>query len=76
MRRPALDHTRPQPEEYAPLAAEAFEVGMTRRPVLALVIDAIGDPERRERDAVKRDRAVEITYRKDDMVEHTILRSR
>ncbi len=49
---------------------------MTRRPVLALVIDAIGDPERRERDAVKRDRAVEITYRKDDMVEHTILRSR
>ena len=44
MRRPALDHTRPQPEEYAPLAAEAFEVGMTRRPVLALVIDAIVDP--------------------------------
>jgi coenzyme PQQ precursor peptide PqqA len=58
MCRPALDHTRPQPEEYAPLAAEAFEVGMTRRPVLALVIDAIGDPERRHFGAERRNSGI------------------
>ena len=60
MRRPAFDHALPQPEEDAPLAAEALQVRMTRRAILAVIIDAVGDPERRQRLVVEGDRAFDI----------------
>ena len=60
MRRPAIGHTLPQPENEAPLAAEALEIRMPRRAVLAVKIDAVGDPERRQRLRIKGGRSFDV----------------
>src|SRR5712692_8367975 len=60
MRRPAIDHAWPQPEEDAPLAAETLEIRMPWRAVLAVIIDAVGDPEGRQRLRIKGDRAFDV----------------
>src|SRR3954462_11820852 len=38
MRRPAIGNASPQPKDEAPFAAEALEIGMPRRAVLAVKI--------------------------------------
>jgi hypothetical protein len=64
---------RPKPEEQTSIRTEALEVGMSGRTVLAVVIDALRDPERTEHACVKFDRAIEIADREKDVIQHVVL---
>jgi hypothetical protein len=70
MRGPPLDHCPAQPEEDPAVAAEALEVGMPRRAVLAVVVDGMSDAERGQGLFVEGDRAVEVADGDEDVVEH------
>src|SRR6266404_5939901 len=63
MRRPAIDLALPQPKDEPPFAAEALEIGMPRRAILAVKIDAVGDPKRCQRPRIKGDRAFDVADR-------------
>jgi hypothetical protein len=61
--RTALDHALAQPEGYLAFCVEALQVGVPRRPILAVVIEPIGDTERRQRLAVEGDRTSDVAHR-------------
>ena len=61
MRGSAVNRSFPKPEKNAAVDTESFEIGMTWRPILAVVVDAMGDPQRLECRALKRYRSVDIS---------------
>ena len=64
----------PQPEEYAAVTPEAFEIGMTFGAILAVVIGGMFDAERLESRLVKGNRSIEILDGYEDVVEHELMR--
>jgi hypothetical protein len=68
--RTPFHHAGPQQEEDAPLHAKALQIGVSRRPVLAVVVDALRDAQRRQHGRVERDGTIDIAHRYKDMIEH------
>ena len=63
----------PEPEEHATVAAKAFQVGMARRSVLAVVVEDMADPKRSQGLLIESDRATNVADRNEHMVEHRCL---
>lgn len=69
-------HSLLDPEEDTAVRAETFQVGMPRRAVLAVVVVARADAERRQDRLLERDRAGQIAHRQNDEVTHGVSRNR
>lgn len=70
MRRAAVGVAGPEPEEHATVATESFQVRMARWPVLAVVIENMADPQRRQSLLIEGDRTTNVADRDEYMVEH------
>lgn len=63
----------PEPEKYATIPPEAFEIGMSFGAVFAVVINRMLDAEWLESPLVKGDRSIEVLDGYEDVVEHEFL---
>ena len=60
----------PQPEEHAAIGPEAHEVRVTRRTIIAIVVQALVDPQHGKHSFIEGDRAYGIADGQENMVEH------
>jgi hypothetical protein len=70
MRGPAIRGAFPKPEKQSAIGAKAFEIGVSRRPVLTVEIETLVDAERGQRRLIKRDGAFHIAYGEKNVVQH------